>query len=134
MIHMSISDTRGDLQSPTLASAHPLIKFSLPRSHFLWSPQQPNENLREQNNAQTMPISAILKVLSNGPRMRSWHYKSPYQFRPVPVPWYRAVAVFLVCHSMYDVDAPRAPGAHTANSAGRRFTARARSRPGKQTR
>ena len=52
-----------------------------------------------------------------------------YQFRPVPVPWYRAVAVFLICHNMYDVDAPRAPSAHTANSAGRRFTARTRSRP-----
>ena len=69
----------------------------------------------------------LLKVLSNGLRMRSWHYKSPYQFRPVPVPWYHTVAVFLVCHNMYDVDAPRAPSAYTANSAGRRFTARARS-------
>ena len=41
------------------------------------------------------------------------------------VPWYRTVAVFLICHNMYDVDAPRAPSTYTANSAGRRFTARA---------
>ena len=77
---------------------------------------------------------AALKVLSNGSRMRSWHHKSPYQFRPVPVPvpWYRTVAVFLVCHNMYNVDAPRVPSTHTANSAGRRSTAHARSRPGKQ--
>ena len=39
-------------------------------------------------------VAALLGVpLSNGSRMRSWHYKSPYQFRPVPVPWFRAVAV-----------------------------------------
>ena len=30
---------------------------------------------------------------------------------------------------LYDVDAPRAPSAHTTNSASRRFTVRARSRP-----
>ena len=61
---------------------------------------------------------------TNSLHMHSWHYKSPYQFRPIPVPWYRAVAVFLVCNNMYDVDAPRAPSANTVNSAGRRFTAR----------
>ena len=46
----------------------------------------------------------------------------------------QAVAVFLVCHNVYDVDAPRAPSTHTAYSVGCRSTARARSRPGKQTR
>ena len=61
----------------------------------------------------------MLKVLSNGSRMRTWHYKFPYQFCPVLVPWYRAVAVFLICHNMYDMDAPQAPSAHTVNSAGR---------------
>ena len=71
--------------------------------------------------------SSSIKVLPNSSCMHSWHYKSPYQFHPVLVPWYRAVAVFLICHNVHDVDTPRAPSAHTANSAGRRFTARARS-------
>ena len=53
-------------------------------------------------------LAIELKVLSNSLRMHRWHYKSPYQFRPVPVPWYCAVAVFLVCHNMYmyNVDVP----------------------------
>ena len=77
-------------------------------------------------------------IISNGLRMgmyvHSWHYKSPYPFRLVPVPWYCAVTVFLVSHNMYDVDALPAPSAHTTNSVGRRSTALARSQPGKQTR
>ena len=65
-----------------------------------------------------MRILVSIGKVPNSSRMCSWHYKSSYQFRPVPVPWYRAVAVFLVCHNMYGVDVPRAPSAHTANSAG----------------
>ena len=60
------------------------------------------------------------------------HYKSPYQFHPLPVLWYHIVAVFFVCLNMYNVDTPWAPSADTVNSAGRKSTAHARSRPGKQ--
>ena len=51
-----------------------------------------------------LKVHVHVHVLSNGSCMRSWHYKSPYQFCFVPVPWYCAVAVFLVCHNM---DAPQ---------------------------
>ena len=72
-------------------------------------------------------IKVALKVLSNGRACAVGITNLHSQFRPVPVPWYRAVAMFLVCHNMYNVDAPRSPSAHTVNSAGRRFTTRARS-------
>ena len=83
-----------------------------------------HKGLLYRNYAGILGTCLVLKVLSNNLCMRSQRYKSPNQFRPVPVPWHRAVAMFLVCHDMYNNDAPRAPNVHTANSAGCRSTAR----------
>ena len=48
----------------------------------------------------------LLQVLSRVSHKRSRYYKSPYQFCPVLILWYCAVAVFLVCHHMHNINAP----------------------------
>ena len=70
MRYIGISDTRGDLKLPTFASAgenpHPFVKSLLSQSFSSDNFPQPNESLQEQNNAQTMPISATVNTYARG--------------------------------------------------------------------